>query len=185
MATQPAPGDLEIVLEFVNSYEDESDGMREEFATSELARDWLVEHELLAGGGTVSEGERLRLIELREALSSLLIVNNGGPPNVRAIGLLNEAAAAAPLAVSFAPDGSTQLEPSGEGVNGAVARLLAIVFTAMIAGTWQRLKVCWSNSCRMAFYDSSKNHSATWCSMRVCGNRAKVRAYQERRRAAG
>jgi predicted RNA-binding Zn ribbon-like protein len=180
---QAEPGDLELVRAFVNSFEDEDDGTVEEFASCELAHDWLVQHELLVGAATVSELERLRLIEVREALRSLLRANNGGPPDERAIGVLNEAAAGAGLVVSFSPDGSAQLEPSEEGVQGAIARLLAIVFAATVAGSWPRLKVCWSNTCRTAFYDSSKNHSATWCSMRVCGNRAKVRAYQKRRRA--
>jgi predicted RNA-binding Zn ribbon-like protein len=36
-----------------------------------------------------------------------------------------------------------------------------------------------------AFYDRSKNRSGHWCSMRVCGNRAKARQFRERRRAEG
>jgi predicted RNA-binding Zn ribbon-like protein len=38
------------------------------------------------------------------------------------------------------------------------------------------------DSCEWAFYDWSKNRSGTWCDMAVCGNRAKARAYRERRR---
>ncbi|MGH2778535.1 MAG: CGNR zinc finger domain-containing protein, partial [Actinomycetota bacterium] len=33
---------------------------------------------------------------------------------------------------------------------------------------------------KAAFYDHSKNRSGKWCTMRVCGNRAKTRAYRER-----
>jgi len=33
-----------------------------------------------------------------------------------------------------------------------------------------------------AFYDASRNCSAVWCDMRVCGNRAKVRGFRERTR---
>ena len=39
--------------------------------------------------------------------------------------------------------------------------------------------------CGWAFYDRSSNASAIWCSMAVCGGRAKAIAYYRRRRAAG
>jgi len=58
------------------------------------------------------------------------------------------------------------------------------VATAIADGSWARLKVCRSDSCRWAFYDASKNRSGAWCTMAVCGNRNKVRAYQRRRRGA-
>ena len=48
----------------------------------------------------------------------------------------------------------------------------------MADGTWRRLKACREDTCQWAFYDRSKNRSGTWCSMAVCGNRAKARAYR-------
>jgi predicted RNA-binding Zn ribbon-like protein len=53
----------------------------------------------------------------------------------------------------------------------------------MAGETWDRLKACRLDDCQWVFYDHSKNRSRTWCSMRVCGNRAKARAYRERRRS--
>jgi predicted RNA-binding Zn ribbon-like protein len=49
----------------------------------------------------------------------------------------------------------------------------------MADGTWHRLKAC--RQCAWAYYDYSKNRSATWCSMAICGNRTKTRAYRRRR----
>ena len=66
-----------------------------------------------------------------------------------------------------------------------VAPIVAIVYEAMVDGTWERLKACPADDCHWAFYDHSKNRSGTWCTMDVCGNRAKVRAYRERRGRAG
>jgi predicted RNA-binding Zn ribbon-like protein len=37
-----------------------------------------------------------------------------------------------------------------------------------------------NHGCRWAFYDYSKNRSASWCLMQLCGNRRKIRAYRER-----
>ena len=75
---------------------------------------------------------------------------------------------------------STRLEPAAGGVDGALGRLLVIVARAMQEGTWPRLKVCLADTCQWAYYDNSRNRSAVWCDMRVCGNRQKVRSFRER-----
>jgi predicted RNA-binding Zn ribbon-like protein len=51
----------------------------------------------------------------------------------------------------------------------------------MADGSWARLKACRSQLCKWLFYDRSRNRSAVWCSMAVCGNRTKTRAYRARR----
>ena len=81
-------------------------------------------------------------------------------------------------------DGQAYARPAKEGVPALFARLLAAVADAQCAGTWDRLKACAADDCQWAFYDSSRNQSRTWCSMEVCGNRAKTRAYRTRRSAA-
>jgi predicted RNA-binding Zn ribbon-like protein len=43
-----------------------------------------------------------------------------------------------------------------------------------------RLKTC--PSCRWLYLDNSKNQSRQWCDMKVCGNRAKARAFYSRQK---
>jgi predicted RNA-binding Zn ribbon-like protein len=69
------------------------------------------------------------------------------------------------------------------GLDGALGRVLGIAYTSMQAGTFWRLKVCRNHHCRWSFYDNSNNGRATWCSMRLCGNRQKTRSYRRRRAA--
>ena len=57
--------------------------------------------------------------------------------------------------------------------------LVACALGAMLDGSWGRLKAC--RNCHWSFYDYSPNRSATWCSMQLCGNRAKTRAYRRRK----
>jgi predicted RNA-binding Zn ribbon-like protein len=64
-------------------------------------------------------------------------------------------------------------------VSGAV---LAAAARLAVLGDWDRVKICPADDCRWAFFDRSRNHSRTWCSMRVCGNREKARAWRERTR---
>jgi len=39
--------------------------------------------------------------------------------------------------------------------------------------------------CGWLFFDATKNSRRRWCEMRVCGNRAKVRAARMRQKLAG
>ena len=74
--------------------------------------------------------------------------------------------------------------PARSGVQGFFGELGSAIVEATLDGTWTRLKVCHDDECRWAFYDRSKNGCSVWCSMRVCGSRAKARAYRERSRTA-
>ena len=96
---------------------------------------------------------------------------------------LDRAAARSELRLRFDKTGSGTLESEADGVDGALGRLLAIVHRSAAEGTWSRLKACRDETCEWAFYDHTKNRSGTWCNMAVCGNRAKARAYRERRGA--
>jgi predicted RNA-binding Zn ribbon-like protein len=95
----------------------------------------------------------------------------------------HRAAPRAGMRMRFDPRGTPGLEPDATGVDAALARLLAIVATARADGTWPRLKACREDTCQWAFYDQSKNRSGRWCTMDVCGNRSKARAYRTRRGA--
>lgn len=47
-------------------------------------------------------------------------------------------------------------------------------------GDLERLKECPGDNCGWLFLDTSKNRSRQWCSMRTCGNAAKVRRFRQR-----
>jgi predicted RNA-binding Zn ribbon-like protein len=99
----------------------------------------------------------------------------------RAVTTLNEAARRVRLGVRLHPDDGYRLMAEGVGIDRPIGELLIAVTSSMAAGSWDRLKVCANEACQLAFYDSSRNRSARWCSMARCGNRMKGRAYRERR----
>ncbi len=47
-----------------------------------------------------------------------------------------------------------------------------------------QVRACSSPTCQWLFLDTSKNHHRRWCSMKQCGNRAKVRKFYARKRTA-
>jgi predicted RNA-binding Zn ribbon-like protein len=180
MSASRAPGDLELVRAFVNTLEVE-DGTDELESPAALAR-WLRERGLLRGG-RATRADLVEARRMREALRALLLVNNGVSVREEAAATLDRAARRTRLAVRFGPSATARVQPEARGVEGALGRLLAIVAAAMADGTWERLKACRAEDCRWAFYDRARNRSRRWCSMAVCGNRTKARAYRRRRAA--
>ncbi len=47
---------------------------------------------------------------------------------------------------------------------------------------FERVKNCEGPKCTLWFHDTSKNHTRRWCTMAVCGNRAKAAAHRARTR---
>ena len=153
-----APEPLRDVQRFLNSVDLEHG--------TDWLEEWLVERGL---GG---ELERARV--LREALRALALANNGVPVDPEAVAVLNEAAGRVSLRLD--DDASLRIDSEGDAIDA----VLATAFGAMLDGSFERLKAC--RNCRWSFYDYSPNRSATWCSMQLCGNRTKTRAYRDRRR---
>lgn len=177
---KPAPGPLALVQEFVNT----RNVMRGYDLLEDVggAAGWLAERGLLDGGVGLTGEDRDCLVQFREGLRGLLLAHNGGPSG-DGVGVLNEMAEDALLRVRFDGEGAPGLLPvgSGDAVGGVTARLLVAAVGASSEGTWRRLKACRNEGCLWAFYDASKNRSGSWCTMDVCGSRAKMRAYRRRK----
>ena len=176
---QPAPGGLEAIRSFVNTLDVEAG--EDALATPDALVEWLAREGLVEPDTRATRAEVARALALREAFREVLLGHHGGyEPDPAALETLEDAARRARLELRFTPDGTARPEPARGGVDGALGRLLAIVAQAQGDGTWQRLKSCPADDCRWAFYDRSRNRSAVWCNMAICGNRAKVRSYRER-----
>ena len=175
---QQAPGELEDVRAFVNTLDLEQE--QEDLASASALGDWLAAHALVDAPVRPTNEDLRTARELREALRALLEANAHGAPAGDAAATLDAAARRARLELRFDEDGRGRLTAGAAGVAGALGRMLAIVDRAMATGTWEHLKACRRESCRWAFYDSTKNHSGVWCNMETCGNRAKASAYRAR-----
>jgi predicted RNA-binding Zn ribbon-like protein len=179
MASNPAPGELERVRRFVNTWDEED--QTDAIASPAALAEWLAGEGLLDARERATAADLRRTHAVREALRATLRSHHGDELAADAPDVLCEASRRARLEVRFGEDGSSRLEPAAGGVDGAIGRLLTIAHEAEHDNTWQRLKICPAEDCQWAFYDESRNRSAVWCSMRVCGNRHKVREYRERR----
>lgn len=192
----PAPGELAVVQAFINSFFDlETEWGADLFATPERLARWLSDRGLVPGGTTLRARDRTRAVTVREGLRGLAAANNDAWERVSADEIvlagearpdtslteLNRAAGGAGVEVQLQPDGP-RFAASGAGLDRALGVLLAITATSMLDGSWRRLKACPGHYCGWAFYDHSRNQTGRWCSMSVCGGRAKARAHYHRRR---
>jgi len=176
-----APGRLELVRQFVNTA-DLADGT-DEFDGLDALAAWLRERSLIGPREHLAPEDLQRALAVREALRDLLEYRSGGALD-EPVHALNAAPAGALLRVAFDRQGTPQLEPVAGGLDRALGELFAIIHTAAVDGSWDRLKVCADDGCRWAYYDQSRNRSRSWCNMASCGNRAKARSYRQRQRPA-
>ncbi|MET7380533.1 CGNR zinc finger domain-containing protein [Streptomyces sp. NPDC005526] len=161
----PAPGGLALLESLVNTLD------------VETGADSLDTADGRARLG-ITEAELPRARELRESLRAALLAHAGRPPH-RTVTPLGELLAGAPLLVAVDErDGSAALAPADGGP--LASRIAAAVAEALVAGTWSRLKACEAATCHWAYYDRSPAGRGRWCSMRVCGARAKMRRYRAR-----
>lgn len=177
MTSQQAPGRLELVRAFANTVNVEEG--TDDLTTPEDLAAWLAANDLEVAAEEVDAADLDLARETRRGLRALIAATNHPQADVAAISRLDRAVDAAGLAPRFAP-GEARLEATAPGVAGAMGRLLGVVVDAMADGTWSRLKLCPEADCAWAFYDHSRNRSGRWCTMAVCGNRAKARAYRAR-----
>ncbi|MGW5678595.1 CGNR zinc finger domain-containing protein [Streptomyces sp. NPDC003860] len=162
----PAPGGLALIESLVNTV-DLASGV-----------DLLDTEDGRAPFG-ITAAELPAVRELREALRAACLAHAGHAlPDGPAPSALGPLLARAPLLVDVADDGTAALAPADAA--SLHARVAAAIATAVADGTWQRLKGCEAEDCRWAYFDRSPAGRRRWCSMSVCGARAKMRAYRAR-----
>ncbi|QES48569.1 hypothetical protein DEJ50_12785 [Streptomyces venezuelae] len=154
----PAPGGLALVEELVNtlSVDTGDDRLAAQFGLS---------------GPALAEA-----VELREALRAALLAHAGHQAPAGALDTLNGLLATAPLTVRVDAEGTAALVAGG----GLADRIAAALAEGIAAGTWPRLKACAAEDCQWAYYDRSPAARGRWCTMSVCGARAKMRTYRSR-----
>lgn len=181
---------LELLRDLVNTRQilRNAPHAREDLGSPQALDQWWRRHAGWLWSEPSGAGELAAYLTVREGFRGLLARHNDcrleadGP----ALARFDTMTAALPMRVSMDASGQPQLRSmtTGNASEGLVA-LLAAMLRAEADGHWQRLKICRDPDCREAFVDTSRNNSRAWCSMEVCGSRAKQRAFAARRRGQG
>jgi predicted RNA-binding Zn ribbon-like protein len=168
---------LQRIIDFVNTRE--VDGDLEHLRGPPQLREWLVARGLADGTARFTPADVHRAQEVREALRVVLVAHHGDVASAE-VAAANNSLGSLSLHLRFGADGDVTVAASGSDIDAALGRLLAPIPAAAADGSWQRTKICPSDTCRWAFFDESRNRSRRWCSMEVCGNREKGKAFRSR-----
>jgi predicted RNA-binding Zn ribbon-like protein len=179
------PAKLALVYDFANTLDERTFGShapgdrRDLIDQPDALRGWLAARGFPVLALTHDDLGRAR--ELRAALRAAIASNLEPDVRASARAAIGSVASRLPLLVGMDEDGRPTLQPARSGLEGALASILAQVMSAAADDAWARLKMCSALDCRWVFYDASKPRTGRWCAMAPCGNRAKTRAYRERR----
>jgi predicted RNA-binding Zn ribbon-like protein len=184
---EPAPGRLALVQAFANTFYDLTPGRHgaDVLCSPAALRTWLAQNGLISPAARLDDHDLERALALRDALRSWLQATThlgSGPESAAALGRVDELARGATVEVRLEPSGPRFVTPDETSIDGAIGVVVATVATAMTDGTWWRMKLCPGRDCGWAFYDHSRNQTSRWCSMAVCGGRAKARSHYRRHR---
>lgn len=152
---------------------------RELLGTPEDLARWLVAADMARTAVATEEDLRAATI-LREAIYALVDPARAGPARVGAArSELNEIAAGAAAVPVLRDDGGVALV----GDAGMLLVTLAREAVDLLGGSdASRIRQCQSPTCTIPFVDDSRKGDRRWCSMRACGNRAKVAEHRKRSR---
>jgi predicted RNA-binding Zn ribbon-like protein len=140
----------------------------------------------------------LRARELREWFRDFVKTHRGNalsPRVLTKLGPLNELLSLDQIFWSIVPGSASDRDMNGnpsplsfglrqqrrwrtpESVLAPVAEELAKVICSL---NFKHIKGCEGKTCVLLFYDATRRHKRRWCSMAVCGNRAKQEAFRKR-----
>jgi predicted RNA-binding Zn ribbon-like protein len=175
----PAPRELRLAQDLANTVDIEM--RRDRLTTVADLRRFALDHGIKS---TFGKDDLARVRRFREALREVCAAHAGRdvPPATR--DEINRLLARAPIVVSLGAAGDAGFGPPAgiRGADAVLAHLAAAITEAVVRGSWRRLKACEAHECRWVYYDRSRAGHGRWCTMKICGARAKVRAYRARAR---
>ena len=173
-------------LALVNSVSEPAKGKRrDELATPEAVRAWLLARALIAPDAVLQEYCRGRIVELRDDLRGIFAAHTGGAaPPLDAVQAVNRALTSAPGAQLLRFDRTGGFTRSADHpVTQVVEHVMAVIAedaAALLAGDdASMLASCEAEGCQRFFLRTHARRQ--WCSIR-CGDRVRAaRAYARKR----
>ena len=177
----------DLALDFINTRFGVDESRRECLVSDESVRQWLRRTgSMTAVTGEVPPGRSGTLvkaaIELRESARELVACRKahrvGNPAVVNRFLALDRSQKQLEWRQGKPP--TLRLQRQLTTVEAALAPVANAIATLLAEGDFNLVRKCESSDCTLWFYDRTKAHHRRWCSMALCGNRAKVAAFRAR-----
>ncbi|MEV6160747.1 CGNR zinc finger domain-containing protein [Streptomyces sp. NPDC052052] len=175
-----APASAQLVQVFANTVDVECG--TDDLDTARKLDAWLRGQGLLRGRERVGAQDHTLCLRLRAGMREELGAHVGDSADPTLLHEATEALRELPVVVTIGVGTPSALSPAPHlSATRKALGVLAIAWSELsVTGEAARLKRCSEHACAWVFWDTSKNRSRRWCSMRVCGNRAKARRYAAR-----
>jgi predicted RNA-binding Zn ribbon-like protein len=173
-------------LDFINTVAQAGGAPHDFWQSDEDVRHWLAQAGLATG--PAAEGAPGELLhearQLRDSIRTLVAQKKAG--GALDVTPLNRALAAAGGCNQLVAgeDGALRITRVYPGQTpaqqlGPVAELAA---SLLADAHFERVRECEHPECTLWFYDKTKAHRRRWCSMALCGNRAKVARFRQQQK---
>lgn len=174
-----------VALDFLNTVMQVNGQPQDLWQSDDDVLAWLARAELATPGETVSWPAGALLHEarrLREMVRTLVVQKKAGEkPQPEA---LNAFLATIPACKQL--HAGETLHIVKVYVSNNPARLLApvaeLAASLLVDPHGELIRTCEHPDCTLWFYDRTKSHRRRWCSMALCGNRAKVARFRQQQK---
>jgi predicted RNA-binding Zn ribbon-like protein len=146
---------------------------------------WAVEAGLLLEPPSVEQELLPAAWELREAIYRTARLAGQAQPDPGDVDMINVWARRPPLEPRLQPDGREAVlrPPAGDGAAALLSTIARDAIGLLTGSHAHRVRECASDTCALLFVDTSRPGKRRWCSMELCGNRAKTKQYRKRKAA--
>jgi predicted RNA-binding Zn ribbon-like protein len=146
---------------------------------------WCVEGGFLPVSPRISASELAAARSLREAIyRAACAVRQSHKPLSEDIVTINTWAARNALVPELTSDGRSADWKSERALSPVLATIARDAIDMLTRTPAARIKLCADPTCRGLFVDISRPGKRRWCSMSLCGNRAKSKTFARRHRTA-
>ena len=135
-----------------------------------------------AGVTPATERDLKDALALRTAIAhSAMAASRDQPPAPGDVDIINLFAATPDIPPAL-DGGSRQAGRSTARAGQALSAMAREAVELFAPQQRERIRLCAADDCGLVFYDESRSNNRRWCSMKRCGNRAKVRTHRANNR---
>lgn len=173
--TRPLSGEP-LPLDLVNTVWIDRDDRVDLFDDAGAVKDWLGEHELTVDAPLDAVKERLAAA--REAIRDVLYERDGAQSRLNEV--LDHGSRRPRLR-----EGKPETADVVDDPAWLPGWRCAAAFLDLLERRPDRIRKCANPACVLWYLDTTKNGGRRWCSMEMCGNRAKVKRFHQRHGTSG
>lgn len=170
-----------LAFRFTATLSDRSGRSVERLPTARRLDDWLTANKLRLDGEAVTDDDLNLARGLREAVHRAgTAITAGIPAEPDDVALINDLASRAP-SPALGESGLCWIAEKGNLASAGLGLIARDAVLTLGGDDRNRIKACENPDCGGLYVDTSQGRNRRWCSMNICGNRAKKAKFRHGR----